>query len=33
MDEQNKHENDEVERCLDCGCTPEEGACFHCKMD
>ena len=23
----------ELDRCPDCGQTPEEGACFYCKMD
>lgn len=26
-------DDEETERCPDCGQTPEEGACIYCKMD
>jgi hypothetical protein len=26
-------DEDEIERCRDCGQTPDEGVCFYCKMD
>lgn len=30
---ENVDERDQVERCLDCGQTSDEGACVYCKMD
>lgn len=27
------NDQNEPERCPDCGCTPDEGACFYCKLD
>jgi hypothetical protein len=27
------NDNEQIERCEDCGQAPDEGVCFYCKMD